>query len=111
MTTDCATHTLLRSARTDCRRGELIAAGVRLRESVRRYLQAVLTASGCRPEGNPCAGDLSRQIARLELLPNPATIRHMIELGNRAAHCEHLDASELGTAIGVLESILNGEVA
>ena len=105
---------LLRRAQLAEARGDVIAAGVLLRESLRRQLCAIGTRHDALParqyvHRSPLK--LARWLRQSELLMRDDfdRIRQMIHVGNVAAHCGPVDRELLAVAIRALQRFIERE--
>lgn len=96
--------------------GELIAAGVLLREALRRQLYAIAAQYGVLPRRvyshrRPLA--LARRLREAGLLSadDSKRIRQVLHVGNMAAHCDHVDADLLKDAIRLLRQFVDQRLA
>jgi hypothetical protein len=94
--------------------GNLIQAGVLLREAVRRQLYAECNWKGCLPKGKR-----KHRSARalLYALKNAGHLGYcgvqwteeIIDIGNRAAHCRRVTAGEIRSAIAVWHTSIDND--
>lgn len=107
----CFARPMLYRAHDALQRGDLIAAGCRLREAVRRLLYSQCEFHHCLPKKSKIHHP--RQLANA-LLQNGycgegvhGWLIEIIEAGNAAAHCKPATAQHLGDCISLLHAILN----
>ena len=94
--------------------GKLFEAGVLLRESVRRQLYAECNWKGCLPEK---ATDRTSPIVLLKAQRKAGVIGkfsygttvEIIDTGNRAAHCAHVDAHEIRGCIAIWHTAIDND--
>lgn len=113
---ECNARWTLYSAQTSLERGDMIAAGCKLREALRSYLHAECEYAACLPKGR--RRHLSRQYSPRTLANALRKAGHledgcyawaveMIEIGNKAAHLTFVRPQEIATAINLLHSFLD----
>jgi hypothetical protein len=91
--------------------GELIAAGVLMREAVRQQLYALAAAHGVLPKAKWTHNSprvLANRVWQAELIDfdQHALVRGLIHVGNQAAHCHPLDRQQLRDAIDALRCFI-----
>ena len=103
----CLAWPFLFQAQAELDRGNITAAGVKLRESVRRYLHALCKLHDCMPKKQRTPREMLKALHKRKLVGCRQWISDMITLGNAAAHCKPVKASTLRTALSIFAMILN----
>lgn len=107
----CFARPMLYRAHDALQRGDLIAAGCRLRESVRRLLHSQCEYHQCLPKKGKVHHP--RQLANALLQKgycgegSYGWLIEIIEAGNAAAHCRPITAKQLSVCISLLHTLLD----
>lgn len=116
--TICLARPILVEALECFERGDHIGAGVRLRESITRFLSAALEwyAVELPPRVKklskyPRPSEMAKALRQAKVLDRWAytTMIECIDVGNAAAHCQPFDVHTLRGAIGVLFAQIDSE--
>jgi hypothetical protein len=93
--------------------GDLIGAGVRLRESVARFVISACDWYGVPVKNgkHPRPRDYALALREAKHLDNWGLqiVLDIIEAGNKAAHCQHVDRASVKGGISLLFSLMDGE--
>lgn len=93
-------------------KGDVIGAGVRLREAVTRFLRHACDYYGCMPKGKfPRPRDFASALHNAKHLDKwgYGIMLDIIDAGNKAAHCQKVDACHVSSGIALLFSMMDGE--
>ncbi len=108
----CNARPLLFAAHASLERGDMIAAGCRLREAVRLFLVAELTYWECMPKkkNDHTPRRLVMALTKAgQCGPDVAEwIHELLEIGNTLAHCGFVKRSVVSCALSMAHSLLDG---
>jgi hypothetical protein len=100
------------NAAVECeQRGDLVAAGVRLREAIRRYLFSACEWHNCLPAKTRRRSprELAKALLKAGFFNDDGYewVTEMIDCGNAAAHCGRVDRGVLRSSMALLYSMLD----
>lgn len=111
--TQCLARPMLYAALARYDAGDYVGAGVRLRESVKRFLVAACEWYDVPlpKDRHPSPAELARRLHKAKQLDKWGleTILECIEVGNHAAHCQTIDRQSLRGGIALLFALMDGE--
>ena len=107
----CFARAMLFAAADSAEAGDIVKAGIELREAANRFLAALCEAHGCVPEKkyDRCPGGMLVVLLKRKHIDRHTYrwLREIVEVGNKCAHCRKVDASLVKTGIGMLHLILD----
>jgi hypothetical protein len=107
----CFARQILDQANAAFQRGDLTTAGCKLREAARRLLEAQCKYHDCLPRKRDCRSPrfLLSALRKAGHCPDGAFrwLSDIIDVGNKAAHCQYVRPSLVECSITILYSLLD----
>lgn len=108
----CLAKPMLFAALACFEQGDLLGAGIRLREAVTRFLKHGCDWYGCMPQGKyPRPRDYVNALHKAGQLEEfgREVMLDIIEAGNKAAHCQKVDPHNIQGGISILFSFMDSQ--